>query len=113
MFILKTLCAACCCFLAAEALLAQTLTIGGDLGQPITLSKGDLEKMPRSTVFWSEHGPSVKYEGVLLYDVLKAAGAPLDKQLSGKALASYVIVDAKDGYQAVFTLADVDPAFTD
>jgi len=92
---------------------AQSLTIGGDIPQPLTLSKEDLAKMPRSSVSWSEHGPAVNYEGVLLYEVLKAAGAPLDKQLSGKALATYVLADAKDGYEVVFTLPEVDPAFTD
>jgi len=91
---------------------AQSLTIGGDIPQPLTLSKEDLAKMPRSSVSWSEHGPAVNYEGVLLYEVLKAAGAPLDKQLSGKALALYVLADAQDGYEVVFTLPEVDPAFT-
>jgi hypothetical protein len=94
-------------------LFAQTLIIGGDIPQPLNLTKDDLAKMPRTSLAWSEHGLAVTYEGVLLYEVLKAAGAPLDKQLSGKALATYVLAEAKDGYQVVFTLADVDPAFTD
>jgi len=92
---------------------AQSLTVGGDIAQPLSLSKDDLAKMPRAAASWSEHGPAVNYEGVLLYEVLKAAGAPLDKQLSGKALATYVLAEAKDGYQVVFTLPEVDPAFTD
>jgi DMSO/TMAO reductase YedYZ molybdopterin-dependent catalytic subunit len=89
------------------------LTVSGDIPQPLTLSKEYLSKMPRTSVSWSEHGPAVSYEGVSLYEVLKAAGAPLDKQLSGKALATYVLAEAKDGYQVVFTLPEVDPAFTD
>ncbi len=100
-------------FLLAGLLPAQTLTVGGDIPKPVTLTKEDLAKMPRTSVTWSEHGTPVSYEGVLLYEVLKAAGAPLDKQLSGKALASYVVAEAKDGYQVVFTLTDFDPAFTD
>ena len=78
----------------------STLTVRGDLPQPLTLTAGDLAKMPRTTVAWSERGPKVNYQGVSLYEVLKRAGAPLDKQLSGKALASYVVAEARDGYQA-------------
>lgn len=95
------------------ALAAQQVSIEGDVGQPLKLSKEDLARMPRSSVSWSEHGPVVNYQGVLLYEVLKAAGAPLDKQLSGKAVASYVLAEAKDGYQVVFALPEIDPAFTD
>lgn len=94
-------------------LLAQSLTIGGDIPKALTLTKEDLAKMPRASVSWSEHGPVVSYEGVSLYQILKAAGAPLGKQLSGKALAAYILAEAKDGYQVVFTLPEVDPAFTD
>jgi hypothetical protein len=89
------------------------LVIGGDGPMPVTLTLDDLAKMPRASVAWSERGPKVNYQGVLLYEVLKRAGAPLDKQLSGKALASYVLAEASDGYQVTFTLAEIDPGFTD
>jgi DMSO/TMAO reductase YedYZ molybdopterin-dependent catalytic subunit len=97
----------------ASALGAQTLTIGGDVATPLTLTKDDLAKMPRTTVTLNDEGTNTVYEGVLLYEVLKKAGAPLDKQLNGKALASYLLAEARDGYQVVYTLAEVDPGFTD
>jgi len=50
---------------------------------------------------------------VLLGDVLKRAGAPLGSELSGKALASYVLVTAADGYQVVYSLAEADPGLTE
>ena len=31
----------------------------------------------------------------------------------GKALAGYVLAEAKDGYQVLFSLAELDPAFID
>ena len=68
--------------------------------------------MPRTTVAGDDHGKPVTSDGVLLYDVLLKAGAPLGSELSGKALASYVLASAKDGYQVVYTLTEVDPAFT-
>jgi DMSO/TMAO reductase YedYZ molybdopterin-dependent catalytic subunit len=87
------------------------LTIAGDVATPLTLSKDDLAKMPRTSVHFDSEGADTTYEGVLLYDVLKKAGAPLDKQLMGKALASYILAEARDGYQVVYTLGELDPNF--
>jgi Oxidoreductase molybdopterin binding domain len=68
--------------------------------------------MPRTTVTVSEEGRQVSYEGVLVGELLKRAGAPVGRDLSGKAVATYVRASAKDGYQVVFSLAELDPAFT-
>ncbi len=68
----RILLAAWCSLLFNGPLSAQSLAIGGDIAQPITLTKEDLAKMPRSSVSWSEHGPAARYEGVLLYEILKA-----------------------------------------
>jgi DMSO/TMAO reductase YedYZ molybdopterin-dependent catalytic subunit len=37
----------------------------------------------------------------------------MGSELRGKALTNYLLVEAKDGYQVVFSVAEVDPAFTD
>jgi hypothetical protein len=72
----------------------------------------DLAKMPRETVsIPDQDGTKVEYEGVLLREILKRAGAPMDKALRGKALASYILATANDGYQVVFTIAEVAPEF--
>jgi DMSO/TMAO reductase YedYZ molybdopterin-dependent catalytic subunit len=94
------------------SLQAQNLTIGGDVAKPLTLNKDDLAKMARATVTLNHEGTETTFEGVLLYDVLKQAGAPLDKELTGKALASYLLAEARDGYQVVYTLTELDPSFT-
>jgi DMSO/TMAO reductase YedYZ molybdopterin-dependent catalytic subunit len=91
---------------------AATLRISGDLPSPLTLSIEDLGKMTRQTVSVSEQdGTKISYEGVPLEEVLKRAGAPFGKDLRGKALASYVLAKARDGYEVVFTLAELDPEF--
>jgi DMSO/TMAO reductase YedYZ molybdopterin-dependent catalytic subunit len=88
------------------------LTISGDVSSPLQLKAEDLAKMPRETVsVQEEDGTKVQYEGVLLREVLARAGAPLGKELRGKALASYVLAKAHDGYQVVFGLAEVDTSF--
>jgi hypothetical protein len=91
---------------------AASLVISGDLPAPLTLTLTELDKMPRQTVsVLDQDGTKVSYEGVSLRDVLSRAGIPFGKQLRGKVLASYVLATARDGYQVVFTLAELDPAF--
>lgn len=103
--------------LALTALHGQTppsvsITVSGDLAAPLVLTGDDLAKMPRETVkVAGSSGTQVEYEGVLLREILVKAGAPMGKSLRGKALASYVVAKASDGYQVVFTLAELDPAF--
>lgn len=68
--------------------------------------------MPRETMSVADQdGTKVQYEGVLLREILKRAGAPMEKDLRGKALASYIVAKASDGYQVVFTLAEAAPEF--
>lgn len=77
----------------------------------MVLKAEELLQMSRETVSIQEDGSNVDYEGVLLREILKRAGAPTEKELRGKALASYVLAKARDGYQVVFTLAEVAPEF--
>ena len=90
---------------------APSLEVGGDVQQKLTLTAEEFAKMPRATVRLEGAIPSV-YQGVWLYEILKKAGVPLGDRLRGKALASYVLAEAKDGYQALFSLGELDPSFT-
>jgi len=114
--------AAAACFLALNLTAAPGLTqeaapsaadamlvVGGDVAQPLTLKPADLKSMPRTKVTVSEAGKDTPYEGVLVGELLKRAGAPVGRDLSGKAVATYVRATAKDGYQVVFSLAELDP----
>jgi DMSO/TMAO reductase YedYZ molybdopterin-dependent catalytic subunit len=105
------------CILTAAFLSAQdappAVQITGAVKQPLTLTAGDLVKMPRATVRTTSNGMETVYEGVWLHDVLKKAGVPQGGELRGKALAGYVLAEAQDGYQVVFSLAELDPAFID
>ena len=88
------------------------LTIAGDVPKPLTLSPADLKAYPRTTVTIQDEGRAVTYEGVLLGELLSRSGAPLGAELRGNNVATYVLAKARDGYQVVFSLAEVDPAFT-
>lgn len=88
------------------------LVVAGDVTQPLTLALSELKSMPRTTVTVTDEGRQIVYEGVLVGELLKRAGAPVGRDLSGKAVATYVRASAKDGYQVVFSLAELDPGFT-
>src|SRR6476646_9232287 len=53
------------------------------------------------------------YEGVRVSDLLAKAGVPLGEKLRGRALATYLVVQASDGYAVVYSIAEIDPAMTD
>ncbi len=103
--------------IAAGLLPAQgsqpTVQVTGDVKQALTLTADDLARMPRATVRIGGSAKETVFEGVWLHEVLKKAGVPLGGDLRGKALTSYVLAEAQDGYQVVFSLAELDPTFID
>jgi DMSO/TMAO reductase YedYZ molybdopterin-dependent catalytic subunit len=91
---------------------AASLTIQGDIPASVVLKAEDLTQMTRATEQVADQdGSKVSYEGVPLREVLKKAGVPMGKDLRGKALASYVVAKAHDGYEVVFSLGELDAAF--
>ena len=91
----------------------QTVQVTGAVKQALTISADDLAKMPRASVRTTNNGMETVYEGVWLHEVLKRAGVPQGNELRGKALAGYVLAEAQDGYQVVFSLGELDPTFID
>lgn len=103
--------------LATGLLAAQesqpSIQVTGAVKQPLTLTAYDLAKMPPANVRTMNNGMETVYEGVRLHQVLKKAGVPQGSELRGKALAGYVLAEAQDGYQVVFSLGELDPSFID
>ena len=103
--------------LAAAVLPAQeappTVQVTGAVKQALTLSSEDLAKMPRASVRTTSNGMETVYDGVWLHDVFEKGLAFQGSELRGKALAGYVLAQAQDGYQVVFSLGELDPAFID
>jgi DMSO/TMAO reductase YedYZ molybdopterin-dependent catalytic subunit len=108
-FLLMLAIAIQCSVLAVSAQQATAIDISGDVQKPMTVTAADLAAMPRITVTVA----AVTYGGVLLDDVLKRAGVPTSSSLRGKALTTYILVEAQDGYQVVFSLGELDPSVTD
>ena len=108
----KALAAISFCLLPALAQPAA-ISIDNGAGKTVSLTAEDLSKLPTQTIRASEHGTTATFEGALLPDVLAKAEVPLGEKLRGKAMAQYLLVEAADGYRAVFALPELDPAFTD
>jgi DMSO/TMAO reductase YedYZ molybdopterin-dependent catalytic subunit len=87
------------------------LSISGDVATPLNISAAELDAMPRESIELTEDdGAKFKYEGVAIQEILKKAGIPMGA-IRGKNLAAYVLASAKDGYQVVFSLGELDPTF--
>ena len=91
-----------------------SIKVMGEVTQPLTLTAADIAAMPRTTVSATDkQGVSHSYTGVALSDIFKRAGVTTGAQLRGKNMTKYVLVSCADGYKVVFSLAELDSAFTD
>jgi hypothetical protein len=97
----------------AQGTAASTLSVAGDVRTPLSITPTELTAMARTAVeVKDEDGRTVRYEGVLVGELLKRAGATLGSDMRGNAMTTYVLASASDGYQVLFSLAELDPAFT-
>jgi DMSO/TMAO reductase YedYZ molybdopterin-dependent catalytic subunit len=90
------------------------IKVGGEVTHPLQLSAADLLKMKRSTVTARDrNGKAYRYTGVPVSEILARAGVTTGKQLRGENLAKYMLVKCADGYEVLFSLAELDTSFTD
>ena len=105
-------------YITPNSLKAQTkqatVKISGEVTAPLTIGEADLQKFEQTKVVRKDRdGNDHTYSGVVLATLLQKAGATLGKDLRGENLTKYVLIDAADGYQVVFALAELDKDFTD
>ena len=93
---------------------AYKLRVVGAVERSLHLGPAEIAKLPRRSLRAKDHGGTESaFEGVALADVLQLAGVKFGEGLRGRSLALYLVVEAADGYQAVFALPELDPAYTD
>ncbi len=98
---------------AAIAQPAVALRVIGAAPNHLALGLADIAMLPHLTVrVTTEKGVATEYEGVPIAEILRKAGAPLGKDLRGPYLALGVVAGAPDGYRVLFSLAEIDPAFS-
>jgi hypothetical protein len=90
-----------------------SISVTGSVTTPLMLTAESLAQMQRATATVSSGGIDTQYEGVWLHEILKRAGLPAGEALRGKMLTTYVLAEAQDGCQVVFSLGEVDPALGD
>ena len=91
----------------------STLSVAGNVGQSMSLTVADLKRYPAHQIDYvpgrGEHKagtePSRRYTGCLLRDVL-AAAKPLENN-PRELRKSYVVATAGDGYEVVFSWAEL------
>jgi hypothetical protein len=90
-----------------------TLVVKTIDGRVLNLGPQDFAKLPQLHVSATDHdGKKHQYDGVSLRDVLTSAGVPTGDGLRGKEMADYIVAEGSDGYRAVFSVAELDPAFS-
>jgi len=75
----------------------------------VPLDADTLASLPREPVTATAHGQTQHCDGIPLLALLRASGAMPAEPLRGAQLTRYVQVDARDGYRALFALAELDP----
>jgi hypothetical protein len=82
-------------------------SVTGLVTTPTIFTAGSLAALPATTV--SAAGTS--YTGVALWSLLSTVGVATSPQIKNDIVRDYVVATGSDGYQAVISLGEIDPAF--
>lgn len=103
-------CMLCCTCSMAWA--QSFIKVTGEVTKALTLYEADIAKMNKVAVTLTDKdGKDHSYKGVPVLDILNSAGVTTGKQLRGENLSKYVLVKCSDGYEVLFSLAEMDTAF--
>ncbi|GAA0546622.1 molybdopterin-dependent oxidoreductase [Chitinophaga japonensis] len=98
---------------AQDKAAAPSVRVSGEVMRPLTLYAADLAKMPRTTATLQDRGGKAHtYIGVPIQRILERAGVTTGTQLRGENLVKYLLVKCADGYEVLFSLAELDSSFT-
>jgi len=98
--------------LSSVVMMAQ-LALEVEGGAQKIISQSEFQKMPHQTLtVTNPHTKEEeKYEGVPLRALLDQVGVPAAEKLLGPEMRYYIVVSAKDGYEVVLALEEIDPMF--
>lgn len=98
---------------AQDTAAQPVLKVSGEVSNPLSLLASVIAAMPHHTAVLNDHsGHPRTYSGVYIQDILTRAGAAMGKELRGENLDEYLLVKCADGYEVVFSLAELDSSFT-
>src|ERR1700727_1209559 len=86
------------------------LESSGDIPHPRIFNEQEWKQLKHTPISATNahEKKTAAFSGVPLRELLKDAGVPSGENLHGKALASFVMVTASDGYQVQFSIAELD-----
>lgn len=90
------------------------ITISGEVIRPLRLNVANLRSMQAAEVKTKDsEGRQHIYKGVKLSVLLDSAKVTLGRELRGENLTKSLLLTSADGYEVVYSLAEIDPEFTD
>ena len=90
------------------------LKVTGEVITPLNITTTDFRSYNQVKLKHKDkEGKEHIYSGVVLADILQKAGVTLGENLKGKNLTKFMLAEAIDGYQVVFSLVELDKAYTD
>jgi DMSO/TMAO reductase YedYZ molybdopterin-dependent catalytic subunit len=94
---------------------STSFTVSGLVQHPTTYDRASLSALPSATeqVSYTSAGQPVtaSFTGVPLWTLLLAAGLVTDPAIKNDELRDYVLATGSDGYEATFSLGELDPRF--
>jgi DMSO/TMAO reductase YedYZ molybdopterin-dependent catalytic subunit len=94
---------------------SASFTLSGLVSRPGTYDAGTLAGLPATTeaVTYTAAGRPVSaaFTGVSLWTLLNAVGLMFDPAVKNAELRQYVLATGSDGYEATFSLGELDPRF--
>lgn len=86
------------------------LEITGDVPHPRTFQEQEWKQLKHVSISATNahEKKTANYSGVPLGELLREAGVPTGENLRGKAMSTCIVVSASDGYQVVFSIAELD-----
>ncbi|MBE7158419.1 MAG: molybdopterin-dependent oxidoreductase [Rhodospirillales bacterium] len=94
---------------------SSSFTLSGLVQHSTTYDAKSLSSLPAVTeavTYTSAGNPvSASFTGVSLWDLLTRAGLVIDPLIKNDELRQYVLATGSDGYEATFSLGELDPRF--
>jgi hypothetical protein len=101
-------------FLVSAQANEPIIKVLGEVVTPLNITIDDFKAYSQIKLKHKDkEGKEHTYFGVVLADILQKAGVTLGENLKGKNLTKFLLAEAIDGYQVVFSLAELDKAYTD
>lgn len=98
---------------AQSAAKEAVIKVEGEVLKPLAITISEFAKMKHVDVSMkSREGLMQQYSGVPVFEILQQAGVTVGKELKGENLTKYMLVRSSDGYEVIFSLAELDPSFT-